>query len=183
MIKALLIIDLQNDYFPGGSNPLHGSEAAALNAGLLLNDFRTKGLPVIHIQHIAARPTATFFLPGMVGAEIHASVKPIDGEPVIVKHTPNSFQGTDLLKQLQALEVEQLVICGMMTHMCVDSTTRAAKDFGFDCILIGDACATKALQFEGHGVPATEAQATMLAALSYYYSTVMSTGQYLIKEG
>ncbi len=182
MKQALLIIDLQNDYFPGGSNPLHGAEEAASNASLLLNDFRYKGLPVIHIQHISTRPTATFFLPGTTGAEIHASVKPLFEETVIVKHTPNSFQGTELLEQLRTLGVKQLVICGMMTHMCVDSTTRAAKDFGFDCILIGDACATKALQFEGHTVPATEVQATLLAALSYYYTTVKTTAQYLKNE-
>lgn len=182
MKTALIIIDLQNDYFPGGSNPLPGAEDAARNANLLLNDFRTKGLPVIHIQHIATRPTATFFLPGTVGAEIHASVKPLEDEKVIVKHTPNSFQGTGLLEQLRVWEVDKLVICGMMTHMCVDSTTRAAKDFGFNCILIGDACATKALQFEGHTVPASEVQASLLAALSYYYSTVKTTGQYLNNE-
>lgn len=182
MKQALLIIDLQNDYFPGGSNPLPGAEEAARNTGLLLNDFRTKGLPVIHIQHIATRPTATFFLPGTTGAEIHTSVKPLKGEKVIIKHTPNSFQGTGLLEQLRSWELEQLVICGMMTHMCVDSTTRAAKDFGFDCILIGDACATKALQFNGHTVPATEVQASLLAALSYYYTTVKTTAQFLINE-
>ena len=182
MKQALLIIDIQNDYFPGGSNQLHGAEEAAWNASLLLNDFRFKGLPVIHIQHIATRPTATFFLPGTKGAEIHASVKPIDGEQLIVKHTPNSFHGTDLLEKLRAKEVGQLVICGMMTHMCVDSTTRAAKDFGFDCVLIGDACATKALQFDRHTVPATEVQASLLAALSYYYSTVKTTAQFLKNE-
>ncbi len=179
MKTALIIIDIQNDYLTGGSNPLHKAEDAARNAGLLLNDFRSKKLPVIHIQHVATRPTATFFLPGTKGAEIHAWVKPIEGETVIVKHTPNSFKGTDLLGHLKKLEVNQLVICGMMTHMCVDATTRAAKDFGFDCILIGDACATKALQFNEKTVPATEVQSTLLAALSYYYSTVKTTEQYI----
>lgn len=182
MKPALIIIDIQNDYFPGGSNPLHGTDEAARNAALLLNDFRSKSLPVVHIQHIATRTTATFFLPGTEGAEINALVKPIEGEQVIVKHTPNSFFGTDLLEHVKALEVDQLVICGMMTQMCVDSTTRAAKDFGFDCVLIGDACATKDLSYNGHTVPATEVQATLLAALSYYYATVKNVGQYLNNE-
>jgi len=179
MTTALIIIDIQNDYFEKGSNPLSGSDDAARNARLILDDFRFKGLPVIHIQHIATRPTATFFLPGTAGADIQEDVRPLDGEKVIVKHFPNSFRETELLAYLKSLDVTHLVICGMMTHMCVDATTRAARDFGFECTVIADACATKDLEFDGQRVRALDVQRSFLAALSYFYATVKTTKQFI----
>ena len=179
MTTALIVIDIQNDYFAKGSNSLSGSDEAAKNARLILDDFRLRGLPIIHIQHLATRPTATFFLPGTIGADIHVEVKPLDSEKVIVKHYPNSFRETNLLEFLQSMDVSKLVICGMMTHMCVDATTRAAKDFGFDCTVVGDACATKDLEINGQQVKAADVQASFLAALNYFYSIVCTTKDFL----
>lgn len=177
--KALLVIDIQNDYFEGGANPLVGSLEASLNAKRLLDAFRRKSLPVIHIQHFSTRPDATFFIPNTGGVEIHKNVKPIDGEKVIAKNYPNSFRETGLLDYLQSNRIAGLVICGMMTQMCVDATTRAAKDFGFACEVIGDACAAKDLVIQNESVAASEVQKAFLAALNYFYSTVKSTGEYL----
>ena len=95
MTTAPIIIDIQNDYFAKGSNSLFGSDEVAKNARLILDDFRHMGLPIIHIQHLATRPTATFFLPGTIGADIHEEVKPLDSEKIIVKHYPNSFRETN----------------------------------------------------------------------------------------
>jgi nicotinamidase-related amidase len=182
MKKALILIDIQNDYFEGGANTLSGTFLAAKNARLVLDDFRSKGWPIIHVQHVATRPTATFFLPGTKGAEIYVDVRPLTGEKLIVKHFPNSFRETDLLAYLQSIDAYQLVICGMMTHMCVDATTRAAKDFGFECTVVGDACATKDLEINGRNVKSTDVQASFLAALSYFYASVMTTSTYLSTE-
>lgn len=179
MTTALIIIDIQNDYFDGGSNTLSGSYKAAKNARMILDDFRSKGLPIVHIQHLATRPTSTFFLPGTLGADIFADVQPFDNEKLIVKHYPNSFRDTDLFEYLQLMDVNHLVICGMMTHMCVDATTRAAKDFGFECTVIGDACATKDLEINGRQVKAADVQTSFLAALNYFYSNVCATKDYL----
>jgi nicotinamidase-related amidase len=179
MNKALIIIDIQNDYFENGRMPLVGAEAASLNARQILEKFRSDNLPVIHIQHLAARPNSTFFLPVTKGQEIHENVKPIDHEKVVVKHFPNGFKETELLEYLKSKNITGLVICGMMTHMCVDATTRAAKDFGFNCIVIGDACATKDLEVNGETVKAAEVQKSFLAAFSGYYATVKTTSQYL----
>src|SRR5512134_1827243 len=120
MKPALLIIDIQNDYFPGGAMALVGSPDAGAQAGTLLQAFRRKGLPVVHIQHLSVRPGATFFLPNTPGAEIHPSVAPRAGEAVFQKNFPNSFRGTPLLEHLRTLDIQQLVIAGMMTQMCVD---------------------------------------------------------------
>ena len=94
MNKALVIIDIQNDYFENGTMTLVGAEEASLNARKILDKFRSEGLPVIYIQHLATSPKATFFLPQTKGSDIHDNVKPLSNEKVIVKHYPNSFRET-----------------------------------------------------------------------------------------
>ncbi|MBL8541423.1 MAG: cysteine hydrolase [Betaproteobacteria bacterium] len=166
MTTALVLIDLQNDYFPGGAMELVGANAAVAQARLLLDAFRARSLPVFHVQHIAERPGATFFLPGTPGVDIHADVAPSAGEVIVTKHFPSSFRETALLEHLRAAGASKLVVAGMMTHMCVDTTVRAAADLGFDCSLAQDGCATRALEFEGRQVGAQEVQLAYLAALS-----------------
>jgi nicotinamidase-related amidase len=178
MDTALLLIDLQNDYFPGGKNPLVGSLEAIEQAQRLLQAFRQNVLPVIHIQHLSTRPGASFFIPGTPGAEIHAGVEPLPGETVIQKQTPNSFRETPLLDYLQHLEITRLVVCGMMTHMCVDAGVRAAYDLGFEPWLASDACATKDLAFGEQKATAAQVQAAFLAALTAY-GKVMNVDQIL----
>lgn len=172
MTTALILIDLQNDYFRGGAMELVGSDAAVSNAALLLSAFRQRALPVIHVQHIAKRPGATFFLPGTKGAEIHAAVQPGSGERVLVKHFPNSFRETTLLEELRAIDASKLVFAGMMTHMCVDTTVRAASDQGFQCSLAQDGCATRNLVFAGQSVEAEKVQLAYLAGLNGSFANV-----------
>jgi nicotinamidase-related amidase len=174
MTQALLLVDIQNDYFPGGAMELAGSPEAGRQAGALLEAFRRAGRPIVHIQHLAMRPGATFFLPGTPGAELHASVAPLPGEPVFQKHFPNSFRETPLQPHLQSLGVTRLVIAGMMTHMCIDTTVRAAFDLGFQCQLAQDACATRDLTREGATVPAAQVQAAFLAAIHGTFAQVLS---------
>lgn len=174
MNQALLLVDIQNDYFPGGAMELVGSPEAGVQAGNLLRAFRKSGLPVIHIRHLAAKPGATFFLPNTRGVEIHASAAPQEGEAVFQKIYPNSFRETPLLADLRRLRVSDLVVAGMMTHMCIDTTVRAAADLGFQCLLAHDACATKALSFGGATVPAELVQAAFLAALNGSFAKVVS---------
>lgn len=179
MNTALLIIDVQNDYFEGGTMTLSGSEQASINIRKILDQFRMKDLPVIHIQHIANRPTATFFLSDTFGAKIHSSVEPMKNEAVFIKHYPNSFRETGLKEYLEKQGITHLVICGMMTQMCVDATVRAAKDLGYNCTLIGDGCATKDLEINGKTIGAESVHLSFLAALSYFYAEVKTTEQFL----
>ncbi len=179
MKQALIIIDIQNDYFPGGKMELEGSFEAAANAAALLSAFREKHLPIVHIQHIAVRPGATFFLPDTAGAEIHPSVAPLAGETVLQKNFPNSFRKTTLLDYLKQNEINHLVIAGMMTHMCIDTTTRAACDLEFTCQLAHDACATRALAFGEHIVPAAQVQSAYMSALDGSFASVVSTAAIL----
>jgi nicotinamidase-related amidase len=170
MNPALLIVDIQNDYFPGGKMPLEGSIEASEKAKLLLAKFREKGFPVFHIQHWSIKPNATFFLPNTEGAAIHENVRPLPGEIVIQKNFPNSFRQTALLDGLKERSASELVVAGMMTHMCIDATTRAAFDLGFKCTLAHDACATKSLAFGETTVPAQHVHSAFVSALHGTYA-------------
>ncbi len=179
MATALIIVDIQNDYFPGGKMELVNSLAAGECAGKLLKFFRETRLPAVHIQHVATRPGSTFFLPETEGVKIHSSVQPHTGETIIQKHFPNSFRNTQLADHLRDKKVQRLVICGMMTHMCLDATTRAATDLGFDCLIAQDACATRALKFGDKIIPADQVHAAFLAALHGSYGQVLPTAEIL----
>jgi|WetSurMetagenome_2_1015567.scaffolds.fasta_scaffold153267_2 nicotinamidase-related amidase len=174
---ALLLVDIQNDYFPGGKSELEGSVEAGLRAGELLALFRRLKLPIVHMQHVSTRPGATFFLPDTEGVKIHKSVSPLDGELVLQKHYPNAFRDKQLLTQLSLRHVVRLVVCGMMTHMCVDATVRAAFDYKFECVVAGDACATKALIHRGRTVAAADVQTAFLAALNGTYAKVLTAAE------
>lgn len=179
MSSGLLLIDIQNDYFPGGRMELSGAHTAAENAKILLQTAREKGTPVIHVQHLSARPGADFFLPGTTGAGIHPMVFPLPGENIIIKHYPNSFRGTNLQEVLSGFGIDHLLICGMMTHMCVDATVRAATDLGYRCSLAADGCATRDLTWDKKTVPACDVHRAFLAALSGLYAEVLPAGSML----
>ena len=172
MTTALVLIDLQNDYFPGGAMELVGPDAAVAQARTLLQAFRERGLPLFHIQHVSKRPGATFFLPNTKGVEIHSAVAPAAGETVVNKHFPSAFRETALLEKLRGVGASKVAFAGMMTHMCVDTTVRAAADLGFECLLAQDACATKTLQFSGQQVDAAQVQTAYLAALNGAFAKV-----------
>jgi nicotinamidase-related amidase len=172
---ALLIIDIQNDYFPGGVMELEGAEAAGAKAGSAIKHFRAKGLPVIHVRHLSTRPGSTFFLPNTRGAEIHASVAPGKGETVVEKNFPNSFRATGLKEILEKQQIKNLVVAGMMTHMCVDASVRHAADLGYKITLLGDACATRAQKISGETVPARQVHLAFLAALNGFSAKVVDS--------
>lgn len=182
MKTGLILVDIQNDYFAGGRMELVGMDAANATSKELLTFFREHQWPTFHIQHVAVGDGATFFLPDTKGMEIHDSVKPHPEEPVIQKHYPNSFRETRLLNKLKDTGVEKVVICGAMSHMCIDATTRAAADFGFDCTLIHDGCTTRNLDFGGKKVLAYDVHASFMAALGAAYAKVMSWKEFLSKN-
>lgn len=179
MKTGLLLVDIQKDYFPGGKMELVGMEEASAKAKELLALFRKHGQSTFHIQHVALGKGAAFFLPDTEGGEIHESVKPLPSDMICKKHFPNSFRETDLLEKLESSQVKSLVICGAMSHMCIDATTRAAADYGFRCTVIHDACATKDLQFEDRRVPAEQVHASFMSALAFAYAKVMSLQGFL----
>ncbi len=179
MTNALILIDIQNDYFPTGRWPVDGMEAAATNAARLLARARTTGQMVVHIRHEIPGDSPPFFASGSSGAEIHPLVAPQANELSILKHTPNSFHQTDLHEQLQKQGVNSLTLCGAMSQMCIDATTRAAADLGYANTLAHDACAARALDFNGTTVPAAQVHAAFMAALSGRYARLVTTDEAL----
>lgn len=178
--KALIVIDIQNDYFENGAIPLVNPAGASVNARKILDYFRANNLPIAHIQHVSADPGAMpIFVEGTNGVEIHENVKPLDGEKVFQKYYPNSFRETGLLEYLKENDVTEVVITGMMTHMCIDATTRAAFDFGYKCTVIGDTCASRDLEINGKTVKADDVHHAFLAALEFFYAEIKSTEEFL----
>jgi len=174
MKTALLIIDIQNDYFPNGKFTLVNPLEAARKAYALLQCFREHGGRHVHVQHISLKPDAPFFIKGDSGSDIHDSVAHFEGEPIVYKHYPNAFRETNLLELLKGWEIERVVITGMMTHLCVDATARAATDFGFKVIVAEDACATRDLKHGETLVPAEHVHKAFLAALKSYGAVMKS---------
>lgn len=177
MSPVLLLVDIQQDYFLGGRMEVPGAEDSCQQAKNLLALFREKDLPVVHIQHIATRQNAAFLLPNTKGIDIHGSVTPAPGEMIFQKHFPNSFRGTGLQEHLDSRGIKDLVICGMMSQMCVDTTTRAAFDKGYSCIVAHDACAARGVNFGGKDIPADQVHGAYMAALGAVFAKVLNTEQ------
>jgi nicotinamidase-related amidase len=171
--RAVLVVDLQNEYWPSGNFSLHEIEAAAANAARVMNDARAKGDLVVNIRH--EMPGGPIFVPGSAGAEINDAVRPATGEPVITKNFPNSFRDTGLNDLLKKAGVQEVVVIGAMSHMCVDATVRAANDLGYKTTTIHDACATRDLDLGGITTPAPQVHAALMAALAFGYGEVIST--------
>jgi nicotinamidase-related amidase len=167
---ALLIVDIQDFYFPGGKSELVAPEKAADNAAKLLERFRNRRLTVVHVRHNSES-----------GGTINLRVKPLENEKIFSKSEVNSFKGTGLDDFLKSAGTDTLVICGMQTHMCVEAAVRAACDLGYKCILIHDACATKDLKFGERIVKSEDVHYATLSTLRSY-ATVISTEEYLNRK-
>jgi len=178
--QALIVIDIQNEYFENGALPLVNPEMASLNTRRVLDHFRANNLPIAHVQHLSANPEALpIFVEGTPGVEIHENVKPLAEEKVFQKFYPNSFRETGLGEYLKENEVTEVIITGMMTHMCVDATTRAAFDFGYKCTVLGDTCASRDLEINGKTVKADDVHHAFLAALAFFYAEIKNTEEFL----
>lgn len=179
--RAVIAIDIQNDYFPGGKWPLVGIDDAADKAAAVLEGARRSGDLVVHVRHEFPVAEAPFFVAGTDGVKTHAKVAAKPGEPVVVKNFVNSFHQTNLKDVLDAAGVKDLVIVGAMSHMCIDAATRAAIDHGYGVTVIHDACATHDQEFNGVTVPAAQTHAAMMAALGFAGAALSSSADHLAK--
>ena len=173
--SALLLIDIQNDYFPsfdGSKMPLPEMNSASKKAANLLATARDTGMKVIHVKHVMASDTAPFFHPGTEGAELHGSVAPRAAETVVEKTRPNSFVGTKLEQLLKEEQIEHLIICGAMSQMCVDATVRAGVDLGYEVTIAHDACAAANVIHNDVSVSSTLVHAAIMAPLAASYAKV-----------
>ena len=180
MEKALIIVDVQNDYFAGGKNELVGAKEATKKVKCLIDAFRAKNEPVIYVKHINNELGATFFIAGTYGSKVSDLITPESKDLIVEKHYPNSFLGTSLQKHLLDMKIKKLVICGMMTHMCIDTTVRAAKGLGYEITLVEDACATKNLVWNGEIIPADEVQKIYMSSLNGSFANVCQEKEVIV---
>lgn len=173
MSDALVLVDIQNDYFAGGLWPVDDMARVATAASSVLATARAAGQHIIHIRHEAVADTAPFFRPRTYGAQIHSSVTPEPNETVILKHRPNSFHETDLHAQLQMRGVRRLTVVGAMSQMCIDATVRAAGDLGYEVTVVADACGAKSTSFRDITLSADQVQAAFMSGLAQAYATVI----------
>jgi len=176
MKKALIIIDMQNDYFKNGSMELAGINDALDQTNKLIKYAREKEYKIYFVQHFALKKEATFFVPNTQGVKLHNDFD-IQNDMIIEKNYPNSFRDTKLQNELQKENINALIICGAMTHMCIDTTVRTGFDLGYKCELISDACATKDLIFKDEIVKAHDVQKSYMGALGSVFCEVKDTNK------
>ena len=145
MSTALLVIDLQNDYFPGGKFPLWNTDVTLQNIERAIERAKAKNIPVILIQHIAdsSKGIAPFFNGGTSGAEVHSRIlSAAPKAPIIVKQFADSFVNTTLADTLARLGVTVLLVCGMMTQNCVTHTAISKSAEKYKVSILADCCTT-----------------------------------------
>lgn len=177
--SALILIDIQNDYFPGGKWELHKIEDSAANAARVLEQARTAEQMIVHVHHEFQIENPPFFEPNTPGADFHSSVLPKDGEHKVLKHHVNAFRETNLQTLLEDHSVTEVTIAGDMSHMCIDAATRHAADLGLNVTVIEDACSSRDLEFNGEVIPAEQVHKAYMSALSFAYADVVTTADYL----
>lgn len=177
-MTGLLLIDIQNDYFKDGCHPIEDSLEVAKNTARLLSHFRRNHLPIFHVQHISTAESP-FFCPDTKGADFYSLTAPLAGEAVFIKHTPDSFFETGLADALAQAGVTKLVVMGMMTQMCIDTTVRAARCHGLKILLPQDGCAADELIWQGQRISPKEVQRSFLAALSGSFAEIITTDECL----
>jgi nicotinamidase-related amidase len=167
-MTALVVIDVQDFYFPGGALPLEAPEAASANCRKLLEKFRAEKKTIVHVGHKVRE-----------GGAFHPEVAPLEGEKIFKKSEVSAFNGTGLAEYLRENNITKLVICGMQTHMCVEGAVRAGYDLGFEITLVGDACATRALKVGDDTVAGADVHISTLGTLDGTYATVVDTESFL----
>jgi nicotinamidase-related amidase len=143
--QALIVIDLQNDYFPEGKFPLWNTDVTLANTEIAIAKARTKNIPVILVQHIAdaSKGIAPFFNARTTGVDIHPRILAAAPDGIIVtKAFADSFHHTTLEETLSKLGIEELLICGMMTQNCVTHTAISKAAEKYSVKILSDCCTT-----------------------------------------
>ena len=172
---ALLVIDFQHEYFEGGRLFIPDGSAALGHALQLVRFADSHRIPVFHVQHLGAAGAALFPRDSERSA-FHPELTPAPQHAVVQKTMASSFAGTDLHPQLQARGTETLIICGLMTHMCVSTTARDARPLGYRVLVAGDACATRDIDgWDGAPVDHATLHRAALTALADSFAEVLTT--------
>jgi nicotinamidase-related amidase len=173
---VLLPVDMQRA-FDGPPWPRRWNERADTNGLALLDAWRSAGRPIIHVRHDSVQPGSSL-APGAPGNAFRPGFEPRDGEPVVSKSVNSAFIGTDLDLKLRRLGARHVVVFGISTDMCVSTTVRTGANFGWDMILVPDACDCFDLP-DGNGgtVTAEDVQAAHVATLAFEFCRTIPTAE------
>jgi nicotinamidase-related amidase len=172
--KAVIIIDMQKEYFTeGGFLRVPAGRTVADNLVRLAAAARKRGVPVIHVRHISKNPTDPTFRAGTDAVDFIEELTPEAGEAVITKTRPGSFYLTDLGDILSRHGIDAVIVCGLMSFMCCDTTAREAHARGYTVYFLSDGTAAIPLA----GIPAETVHEVTCAIQGLVFSRVVTTDQ------
>jgi nicotinamidase-related amidase len=180
MKRALLVIDVQNEYFTG-LLPITHPPAHLDNVLRVMDAARDAGVPVVVVQHTFPQPEMPFFKKGTPGWELHPEVATRPRDHWVEKKLPGSFTGTDLEAWLHQREVDTVTVAGYMTHMCCDTTARQAAHRGFRVEFLSDATGTLPVKNSAGEVSAEELHRSILCAQQMMISEVLDADRWLTR--
>lgn len=175
---ALLLVDIQNIYFEEGPYLLYEPEIASANASKILEKFRDLDLPIIHIKHMFSS-LENYSMEEKYLLDFHKYVSPIDNEILLKKNFPNAFLHTELYNILKLKQIQHIVVVGMMSHMCIDTTVRAAKNYDLQVTVVGDACTTMSLNYNNSSYDSVCVHNVYMAGLASGFANVISSKEFL----
>jgi nicotinamidase-related amidase len=169
--KALLVIDVQNGMFSLPGNPVYKAEHLLSIIKKLIHEFRENNIPIIYIQHTDENESP--LMANTSGWKIRPEISPLKSDVVIQKTTPNSFLGTELQSILDNQNIKEIIICGLQSELCIDTTCRQAKALGYNVILVEDGHST----FDTELLSAEQIWAHHNSVLSGWFATIRKSSE------
>ncbi|MBW4611864.1 MAG: cysteine hydrolase [Desmonostoc vinosum HA7617-LM4] len=178
MKRALLVIDVQNEYFTG-KLPVTYPSGSLDNILQVMNIAREQGIPVIVVRHTQPSEDSPIFKKGSQAWELHPEIAKYPYDLLIEKNLPGSFTGTELENWLRDQGIDTVVISGYMTQMCCDTTARQASHLGFAVEFLADATGTLAFKNDAGAATDEELHRAILVAQDTFISKVINTSKWI----
>lgn len=178
MKQALIVIDVQNEYFEGGAMPVTYPANSFDNIKKAITSAKAHQIPVVYVKHLCP-PEADCFRPDSFGQELHADLIALGADHILTKKMVSAFPETDLQDYLSSKEIDTVTIAGFMTQMCCDTTARYAAHMGYHVNFLSDGTGT--LDFnnsQGHA-SAEELHRATLITQAHCFSNVISTDSWI----
>jgi nicotinamidase-related amidase len=182
--RALIVIDVQNEYFDGAlpiSDP--SPDESLANIGRAMEAATASGVPVVVVRHTSGEPESPIFREGSHAWQLHPEVAGRPHDYLVEKTLPGSFTGTSLGEILASEGVDTVSITGYMTHMCVDTTSREAAHRGLAVEILNDATGTLSLENSGGAASGEELHRATLVAQGQFFADVVSTDEWVERIG
>lgn len=179
MKRALIVVDVQNEYFEGGALPITYPPKSFEQIKTAIAEAQKAGDFIIFVQHTSLKENAGAFVRGSHMWEFHDEIKAIKSDLIIEKNHASSFVGTDLNYRLRSLGIDTVAIVGYMTQNCCDATARDASQLGFTVEFLSDANGTLAFSNEAGGVSAEELHRAFLVAQAFGFSRVLTLNEWI----